>query len=163
MKVLIHNLVISMIVDVFLVTAIDDHLQPKIREIKYRKSDADSVNVRLPRNQLNGLIFVQNDAKGEILITVAYIFNNKPITQDARVKPNKSKKFVIPSVAKNAVIKIEDWSLYAVKLAVSGDKMVPYRKELLKDGMKSASDKKCYRVVGSSVNMIASEVPCPRQ
>lgn len=161
MKFLISNdIVILTVFNIFLATAINARLPFPVREMdgipKFTR------NPPAPMEHLYGIIYVENDAKDEILATVAYTLSGIPEVHSVLLKPGKFKKFEIPSVARNAVIVIEEWSLCSVNQSTSPSQMVPCRRVILNAAFNqsSTSNRKCYMVAGAKNNMKVLDIPC---
>lgn len=151
MKFYILNLVI-LTFNIFFAPAINGFFPFGDREVETNTgSNPDT------EEQLSGsTIFVQNVAKGETITTVAYIMNGIEEAQSARLRAGEMTQFLIPAVAKNAIIKIEEW-------IDSPTEVVPYTKLLMMDNRFNPSSlkEKCFKISGVQNNMKASEMPCP--
>lgn len=119
------------------------------------------------RNDSDGFILIQNDSLVNILVTIGYTISSRHTDiKDVKVNSNGSKKFIIPSNAKNIAIQVERWNMFGIPLPfLKGFKIpiMPYRSELFKDAF-SQVPRKCYLVFGQEKYELKHDViPCPKE
>lgn len=108
--------------------------------------------------QNDASIAVHNAGPAEIMITVTYALNNQNVTQNAKVKANKAKKFTVPNKAKLTKVTIAEYETTSSVSRV-GRKATPHKKDVLKKDFASPKSE-CYRTYGRKSEIKYSVVPC---